>query len=137
METCQQMSTDMNDMPALPIHDFADSKLFITPAAHRVIRKSGTGQAIDGIYTLYVPLLLFSGRICFLGLCNRRISQMMFQPKMMDFETLTPCAYLNSSQMCTYFCKDLVTEYCPYLVKIRFPTLIRFQIDFIIPMLLL
>ena len=68
------MSTD--------IHDFADSKLFITPAAHRVIRKSGTGQAIDGtVYTLYVPLLLFSGRICFLSLCNRQISQMMFQPK--------------------------------------------------------
>ena len=77
------MSTDMNKQPALPIHDFADSKLFITctPAAHRVIRKSGTGQAIDGIYTLYVPLLLFSGRICFLSLCSRRISQMMFQPK--------------------------------------------------------
>ena len=53
------MSTDMNKQPALHIHDFADSKLFITPAAHRVIRKSGTGQAIDGIYTLYVPLLLF------------------------------------------------------------------------------
>ena len=42
----------MNKLPALPIHDFADSKLFITPAAHRVIRKSGTGQAIDDIYTL-------------------------------------------------------------------------------------
>ena len=56
-----------------------------------------------------------------------------FTQKMMDFETFTPCTYLNSIQMCTYFCKDLVTEYCLYLVKIRFPTLVRFEIDFIIP----
>ena len=27
--------------------------------------------------------------------------------KMADFETLTLCISLNSSQMCTYFCKDL------------------------------
>ena len=72
------MSTDMNKQPALPVHDFADSKFFNTPAAHRVIRKSGTGQVIDGIYILYVPLLLFTGPICLLSLCNRRISQMIF-----------------------------------------------------------
>ena len=43
---------------------------------------------------------------------NGRISQMTCQPKrvrkMADFETFTLSVSLNSSQMCTYFCKDLV-----------------------------
>ena len=35
---------------------------------------------------------------------------MTYQPgKMADFETLILCISLNSSQICTYFCKDLVT----------------------------
>ena len=34
-----------------------------------------------------------------------------------DFETLTPSICINSSQMCTYFCKDFVTGYCLYMVK--------------------
>ena len=60
----------------------------------------------------------------------RRISKMTYQPKtvgkMAGFETLTFCISQNSSQMCTYFCKDLFTGYCLYLVKIRFPTVVRF-----------
>ena len=56
---------------------------------------------------------------------------------MADFGILTLCISLNSSQMCAYFCKDLVTGYWLYLVKILFPTVIRFQIDFIIHTLLL
>ena len=63
------------------------------------------------------------------------ISQNMYQPKsvdkMADFEALTLCIFLNSSQMCTYFCKDLVTGYCLYFIKIRLPTVISSQIDFI------
>ena len=52
----------------------------------------------------------------------RRISQMTYQPKsvgiMADFETLTFVSRcLNSSQICNYFYQDLVTGYCPYLVK--------------------
>ena len=52
----------------------------------------------------------------------RRISRMTYQPKCVGkithFETLTLCISLNSSQMCTHFCKDLVTGYfCLYLVK--------------------
>ena len=43
---------------------------------------------------------------------------MTYQPrsigKMEDFETLT---FLNSSQMHTCFCKDVVTGYCLYLVN--------------------
>ena len=39
---------------------------------------------------------------------------MTYQPKsagkMVDFESLTLFISLNSSQVCTYFCKDLVTE---------------------------
>ena len=42
------MSTDEEKQPTLPVHDFATNKLFITPAAHRFIRKVGTGQIIDG-----------------------------------------------------------------------------------------
>ena len=38
--------------------------------------------------------------------------------KMADLETLTLYISLNSSQMCTYFCKELVIMYCLYLVKI-------------------
>ena len=42
----------------------------------------------------------------------RWISQMTYKPKsvgkMADFETLTFCISLNSSQMCIYLCKDLV-----------------------------
>ena len=37
--------------------------------------------------------------------------------KIADFETLIPCIFLCSSQTCTHFCKDLVIEYCLYLVK--------------------
>ena len=37
--------------------------------------------------------------------------------KMVNFETLTLCMSLNSSQICTYFCKDLVRGFCLYLVK--------------------
>ena len=52
---------------------------------------------------------------------HRGISQMTYQPmsvgKISDFETLTFCVSLNSNQMCTYFCKDLVTGYCLYLLK--------------------
>ena len=41
---------------------------------------------------------------------------MTYQPKsvkgkMADFETLTLFISKNSSQMCSYFCKDLVTGY--------------------------
>ena len=46
---------------------------------------------------------------------------MMYQPKsvdkMTDFEKLTLCIRMNSSQMCAYFCKDVVTGYCLYLLK--------------------
>ena len=41
--------------------------------------------------------------------------------KMAEFETLTLCISLNSSPMWTYFCKDLVTEYCLYLIKKMIP----------------
>ena len=48
---------------------------------------------------------------------------MTYQPKsvgkMADFETLTLCISLNSSQMGSCFSKDLGTVYRPYLVKIR------------------
>ena len=36
---------------------------------------------------------------------------------MADFQTLNLCISLNLSHMCTYFCKDLLTGYCLYLVK--------------------
>ena len=36
---------------------------------------------------------------------------------MADFETLTLCISLNSSQMCTYFCKELGSGYYLQLVK--------------------
>ena len=53
---------------------------------------------------------------------NRQISQMTYQPKsvagkMAEFETLTLCISLKSSQMCTYFCKNLIKGYCLYLAK--------------------
>ena len=57
--------------------------------------------------------------------------------KMADFETLTLCISLNSSQMCTYFCKDSVTEYCPYLARNSIATVIHFRTDFITHTLLL
>ena len=57
--------------------------------------------------------------------------------KMADLETLTPSVSLNSSQMYTFFCKDLTTGYCLYIEKIRVLTAIRFQIDFITHTLLL
>ena len=45
----------------------------------------------------------------------RGIQQMMYQPKsvgkMVDFEKLALSISLNSNQICTYFCKDLVTGY--------------------------
>ena len=68
----------------------------------------------------------------------RRILQMTYQSKrvagkMGDFATLTLSISLNSSQMCTYSCKDLVTGYCLCLVKIQFLTVIRFKIKFIYP----
>ena len=47
--------------------------------------------------------------------------------KMADFETLTLCISLNSSQMCTYFCKDLVTECCPHIVKNSIPNRLPFS----------
>ena len=37
--------------------------------------------------------------------------------KMAEFETLILCISLNTSQMCTYFHRDLNTGYCLYLVK--------------------
>ena len=42
----------------------------------------------------------------------RTISTRIYQTmgKMADSETLTLCISLNSSQMCTYFYKDLVTR---------------------------
>ena len=54
--------------------------------------------------------------------------------KMADYETLTLCVFPNSSQMCTYFCKDLVIGYCLYLAKIRFPTIIRFYYSHLVAM---
>ena len=46
---------------------------------------------------------------------------MTYQPKsagkMADFKTLTLSISLNSSQMCTYFRKDVVTDYCLCLIK--------------------
>ena len=72
---------------------------------------------------------------------DRRISQMTYQTKgvgkMVDFETLTLWIFSNQSKMCDYFCKDLVTGYCLYLVKDLFSTVIRFQIDFVTHTLLL
>ena len=66
---------------------------------------------------------------------------MTYQPKsvdkMADFETLTLFISLNSSQMCTHFCEDLVTGYCVYLVKNRFPTPVCFRHDFITHSLLI
>ena len=51
-----------------------------------------------------------------------RISQMTYQPKsvdkMADSETLTVCISLDSSQTCTYFCKDLVTGHCPRALSV-------------------
>ena len=35
--------------------------------------------------------------------------------KMEDFEALTLLILLNSSPMCTYFCKDFVAGYCLYV----------------------
>ena len=37
--------------------------------------------------------------------------------QMVDFETLTLCISLNSSEIFIYICKELVTENCRYLVK--------------------
>ena len=46
---------------------------------------------------------------------------MTYQPKsagkMADFEQLTLCISVNSSQICIYFCKDLVKGCCHDLVK--------------------
>ena len=52
--------------------------------------------------------------------------------KMADFETLTLCISLNSSQMSTYFGKDLVTGILsiPY-TEFDSPTAIRFQVGLI------
>ena len=41
--------------------------------------------------------------------------------KMVDFEILTLSVSLNSSEMCTYICKDLVTWFRLYLVKNPIP----------------
>ena len=57
--------------------------------------------------------------------------------KMADIETFTLRISINSSQMCNYFFKDLVTGYRLYLVKIGFPTVIRFENAFITHTLLL
>ena len=58
---------------------------------------------------------------------------MTYQPKctgkMADYENLTLYIFLNSSQMCTYFCKDIVIGYCLYLAENSI--LNRYQIDFI------
>ena len=65
-----------------------------------------------------------------------QIAQMTYQPKsvgkMADFETLILHISLDSSQIFAHFCKDLVTGYCLYLEKIRFLTVIRFQIDLLL-----
>ena len=47
------------------------------------------------------------------------------------FETLALGFFLDTSQMCTEFCGDLVTGYCLCLAKIRFLTVIRFRVDFV------
>ena len=63
---------------------------------------------------------------CFLFLSKVQIRQMTYQfkcaGKMVDFEILTLCVSLNSSQVCTYFCKDLLVRYCLYLVKKSIPS---------------
>ena len=50
---------------------------------------------------------------------------MMYQPKNVgktgDFKMLTLCISLNSSQVCTNFCKALVTKYSLYPVKNSIP----------------
>ena len=55
----------------------------------------------------------------------RRISQMTYEPKSSsktaDFKTFTLCISLNSSQIYTYFCTELVIGYCMYLVKNSIP----------------
>ena len=61
----------------------------------------------------------------FLVLVYRRVSKLTCQPKnvgkMEDFEALTLCISLNQSEMCAYFCKDLVTGHCLYLVNNSIP----------------
>ena len=73
--------------------------------------------------------------------CDRQNSQMAYHPKregeMADFETFTLCNSSDPSQMSTYFWKDLVTGSRLYMVKIRFPTVIYFLIDFITHTLLM
>ena len=72
-----------------------------------------------------IPLPEKFQKECSLNICGkytlkitnyRRISQVTYQPKsvgkMADFETLSLCISLNSSKVCTYFFKDLVTGYC-------------------------
>ena len=49
--------------------------------------------------------------------------------KMADFETSIFYTSLNSGQMCTYFCKDLVTGYCLYLVKNSIPKRCCYGLD--------
>ena len=60
-----------------------------------------------------------------ISVCYGPISERTYHPKSVgkvaDFETLTLCIFLNSSQMCTYFCKDLVAGYYLYLVKDLIP----------------
>ena len=63
---------------------------------------------------------------------KRRISQMIYQPKskskMADFDTLPLCFSIsNSSQMHTYYCKNLVTGYSLYLVKKSIPDRYQFS----------
>ena len=50
--------------------------------------------------------------------------------KMAGFESLILCISPNSSQMCTYFCKDLVTGYFLSLAKNSIRNRFSFQIDF-------
>ena len=67
------------------------------------------------IYLLPRPSYTSSKLLILVGTLSRRILQMTYQPKsvgkMADFETLTAFISLNSSQMCTHYCKDLVTGY--------------------------
>ena len=62
---------------------------------------------------------------------------MTYQPKcadeMADAETLIFCISLNSNQICTYFCKDLVTGYCLHLIENSIPNCHPFSNCFYYP----
>ena len=100
------------------------------------IPKIYTGIPINCLLTEAIRVRPLWSAIFSLILYGRTL-QMMYQPrsvgKMADFETLAHCISLNSSQMCTYFCKDYVTGCCLYLVKNSTPKCYPFSNRFQYP----